>query len=59
MLEADHLDAFIIHNPSGRTSEMQESAVIDINRFTNSFAGRGFSFGSTKFACVESELQEK
>jgi hypothetical protein len=38
--------AFLLHNPSGRFSELQSNAVIPFERFSKAFAGRGLVFES-------------
>ncbi|HWS82868.1 MAG TPA: C39 family peptidase [Ktedonobacteraceae bacterium] len=39
--------ALLVHNPSGRFSDLQANAVIPFDRFSEAFAGRGFVFESS------------
>lgn len=41
-------DGFYIHNPSGREPSTQENAYISLERFTESFAQRGFTLFSNE-----------
>lgn len=41
----DEVTGYLVHNPSGRSPDMQSDAFIPVARFRAAFAGRGFVLG--------------
>ncbi len=45
VFDGDRLDAVILHNPSGRSRELQAGAEVPVERFAAAFSGRGIVAG--------------